>query len=357
VADSDPVAKAQNLHADTTRALPTVSLSYLPAGEVNLASILPGNETPLSLQTNDFLLFIPRATATDVALYAGPIHSERGTNSVGSLQFGIPYKVISRSDEAEELEISAPHANPTNSCWLRNWKSAASYVTLPLPAKGLSIPGWHFLKLSKDAQPNPFSLSALSANASSGTLTLAHGGTNPVISVNPTSAMSGLSFPSSAGSIIYPMVTNKGGFIYSTADCSSTGQGGVDTGGRATYFFTITNSGQYTVTANVYAPNVASQSFWLNIDAPPEDPTMIWDVFPYTTNGFELKTVSWRGTGGFTNDQFNPQIFNLTSGSHRLIIVGRDANVELGQITISPYSAARPTAPQPPTDLHVVSGQ
>jgi hypothetical protein len=59
--------------------------------------------------------------------------------------------------------------------------------------------------------------------------------------------------------------------------------------------------------------------------------------------------VSWRGNGvldtnspsGF-DAQFTPQVFNLSAGTHQLIVVGREANTQLGQITIQ----LRPPVPQ-----------
>ena len=122
-------------------------------------------------------------------------------------------------------------------------------------------------------------------------------------------------------------------------------------GGQAVYTFTVPTAGAYTVSASVNAPDSSTKSFWVNIDGLPSDPTMIWDVYPYTS-GFETRTVSWRGTGTSTADQFSPQVFNLTAGTHQLIIVGREANVQLGQITIIPSG----TPPPPPQNLHIIAG-
>jgi len=77
---------------------------------------------------------------------------------------------------------------------------------------------------------------------------------------------------------------------------------------------------------------------------------MIWDVYPYTA-GFETRTVSWRGSGTFTNDQYSPQVFSLSAGAHQLVVVGREAGVQLGQITISSM-----TPPPPPLNLHILAG-
>jgi hypothetical protein len=95
--------------------------------------------------------------------------------------------------------------------------------------------------------------------------------------------------------------------------------------------------------ANVNAPNDSANSFYVNIDAQPTDPTMIWDI-PLTT-GFTNQLVSWRGNGTDTNNQYVPMVFNLTTGAHQLIIVGREAGAQLGQITVQPYATTRPNAP------------
>jgi len=55
---------------------------------------------------------------------------------------------------------------------------------------------------------------------------------------------------------------------------------------------------------------------------------MIWDI-PLTA-GFMDRTLSWRGDGG------GQKIFNLQPDMHHLIIRGREANVQLSSVTISP---------------------
>ena len=133
-----------------------------------------------------------------------------------------------------------------------------------------------------------------------------------------------------AGTITAPFRTN-GGYV-----CRSVLATNVASGGTASYYFNITNAGQYVVEASVLAPNSGTKSFWVNVDAIPVDPTMIWDIYPYSTN-WQTVPVSWRGSSTtLTNDQYSPNIFTLTSGVHDLIIVGREANVGLGQITIVP---------------------
>jgi hypothetical protein len=177
------------------------------------------------------------------------------------------------------------------------------------------------------------------------------GGATATVSGNLLVVQSGLSFPSYAGTITAPFSTN-GGFVSQSVLTTD-----VASGGSASFYFNITNPGQYIVEASVLAANAGSKSFWVNIDALPIDPTMVWDIYPYSTN-WQTVPVSWRGNSTtITNDQYNPEVFTLTSGVHDLIIVGREANVGLGQITIAPYTAGRPTAPAPPQGFRVVASQ
>jgi len=193
------------------------------------------------------------------------------------------------------------------------------------------------------------SYSPSGAATDSGTVSFAGGGgATASVSGQLVAVMPGLSFPSYEGTITSPMVTNSGGYIYETVDVSNEGQQGVTNGGTATYFFNITNPGQYFVSANVLAESESSKSFWVNMDTMPVNPTMIWDVYPYSTN-FQTVLVSWRGNSTtVTNDQYNPEIFNLSAGVHQLIVVGREDDVQLGQISIL-------AVPPAPSGLHVIS--
>ena len=65
-------------------------------------------------------------------------------------------------------------------------------------------------------------------------------------------------------------------------------------------------------------------SYYVNIDSPPQqDATMIWDIIPITS-GFEQRMVSWRGNGSENSDQFVPKIFNLARARIRLFLWGED---------------------------------
>jgi hypothetical protein len=114
-------------------------------------------------------------------------------------------------------------------------------------------------------------------------------------------------------------------------------------GGRAVYTFSITNAGYYVIQTVINAPSLTENSFYLNIDAEPQDPTMAWDILPPTT-GYETRLVSWRGSGTADGNEFVPKYFVLSTGTHQLIIRGREANVQLDQFAIV-------KVPAPPQNL------
>ena len=104
-------------------------------------------------------------------------------------------------------------------------------------------------------------------------------------------------------------------------------------GGKAVFEFTVPHAGDYVIHAVVSAPGEEANSFFLNIDAAPQDPGMIWDID--VTNGFEERIVSWRGNGTAENDEFKPKVFKLSAGAHKLNLVGREP-AELKSVSIRP---------------------
>jgi hypothetical protein len=156
----------------------------------------------------------------------------------------------------------------------------------------------------------------------------------------PPAPSTSLTFQATAGNLASPM-TISNNFIYQPVYT------GVTNGGQATFTFTITNAGNYVIQALVNAMSEGNKSFYINIDGQPTDPTMIWDMT--VTSGFQYELVSWRGNGTFDHDQFDPQIFNLSQGTHQLIIVGREAFTDLQSFSILEVPAA-------PQNLRVVPG-
>lgn len=135
-------------------------------------------------------------------------------------------------------------------------------------------------------------------------------------------------------------------FAMASGYVSQSVETGVTNGGQAVYGFTTTNSGDYVIQALVNAANDGANSFYVNIDGQPQDPDMICDL-PLTT-GFEQRIVSWRGNGTFDNDQFIPKVFTLAPGPHQLVVVGREANVQLQSLSIL-------LLPTTPRNVHVVA--
>jgi hypothetical protein len=149
--------------------------------------------------------------------------------------------------------------------------------------------------------------------------------------------LAGLTFAADSGAFTAPFVDNNG--LLSQSVLTS-----VTNGGQAVYTFSITNAGNYLVSAMVIAPDTGADSFYVNIDSQPTDPLMIWDI-PVCTS-LTNSTVSWRGstgTGDPATSQFIPKVFSLSAGTHQLIIVGREANTTLGTISIVATNASLPT--------------
>lgn len=132
---------------------------------------------------------------------------------------------------------------------------------------------------------------------------------------------------------------------------------GSTSGGQAIYNVTITNAGDYEIQALVYAPNLNANSFLVNIDGQPQNPTMIWDIMP-VTSGFEERLVCWRGSAGSeNNDAIVPKIFSLSAGSHQIIFVGREPGTALASFNLLQVvtTAQTPLSLVAPSDLRIIS--
>ena len=117
----------------------------------------------------------------------------------------------------------------------------------------------------------------------------------------------------------------------------------VTNGGKAVFSFTVTNAGSYVVEAMADAEDDNSNSFFVNFDADPQDPDMIWDID--NTSGFEKRMVGWRGSGDASNVEFPAKHFKLAAGSHKLIIVGREPGTLLKSLSILPAPPEQPATP------------
>jgi len=131
---------------------------------------------------------------------------------------------------------------------------------------------------------------------------------------------------------------------------------GSTSGGSATYNVTITNAGNYEIQALVYTPNLSANSFLVNIDGQPQNPTMIWDIIP-VTSGFEQRIVSWRGNGSAGNDQFAPKLFSLGAGSHQIIFEGLEPGTAMASFALLQIvtTIQSPSPPVAPNGLRIIS--
>jgi hypothetical protein len=155
----------------------------------------------------------------------------------------------------------------------------------------------------------------------------------------PPSPTENLSFQADAGVITAPFTITNGSISQSMTSLDSSG-------GRAVYTFIITSAGRYYIEANVNAPGESSNSFFINNDAEPQAPTMIWDI--PVTSGFEQRLVSWRGNGDAEVNEYVPKTFNFSQGIHQIIIAGCEMDTRLAGFSII-------RVPAPPTNLKIVA--
>jgi hypothetical protein len=106
------------------------------------------------------------------------------------------------------------------------------------------------------------------------------------------------------------------------------------TAGKAVCRFTVTTAGAYTVSATINASVSNGDSVFVSIDELPTSPTTVWDVSPLTT-GAEARLVTWRGSSVGV-PEFSPKTFTLTAGEHTFYIYGREAGMQIDQITLIP---------------------
>lgn len=117
-------------------------------------------------------------------------------------------------------------------------------------------------------------------------------------------------------------------------------------GGRAEFNFTVPAAGTYYVQGKVGFLSDDANSFYINIDAEPDA------CMQFTSNVFTAPgSREYRPVTG-PSPSSGPRPFLITTtGTHKLILVGREANAEVEEWTIStatpPPNAARELAPTP----------
>ncbi len=116
-------------------------------------------------------------------------------------------------------------------------------------------------------------------------------------------------------------------YIHQLTETADPGQGG-----RASYRFNITTSGDYVVKMVVDAPHTGANSVFVNVDSEPANSDTIWNI--PMTQGFEERTVSWRGSDSPSAAEFAPQVFALSAGEHELIIRGSEKDACVDAISL-----------------------
>jgi hypothetical protein len=283
-------------------------------------NIYSGNEAKNNLwyacNSPGFSVFTPHDYNHFIA--AGGTHSEgNGTSATSGNPFvnyvGLDFRLIANT--APGANLGSPYnvdmLGRTRSTWTRGAIEFGSGTPAPSPT----------------ATPAPTGTPAPTAT--------------PAQTPTATPVPGGSPIEAESGNISAPF-TVSGGYISQSVTT------GVTDGGRASYPFTLTGTGDYQIQAFVNGTSTLSNSFYLNIDAEPQDPAMIWDIYPVTT-GFVNRFVSWRGSGAEDSNEFQPKIFHLTAGTHQVIIRGREADTQLDRFTILKL-------PAPPQGLQVVPG-
>jgi hypothetical protein len=116
------------------------------------------------------------------------------------------------------------------------------------------------------------------------------------------------------------------------------------TGGLVVYKINIPVAGSYYLKINKLAASDAQNSLFINFGQDPKlsstPNSMIWDI-PVNTDltRYQLATVSWRGNSTTTTPQFPTKVWNLISGVNYLYIRGREPQVKLDYITVTPQSS------------------
>lgn len=152
-------------------------------------------------------------------------------------------------------------------------------------------------------------------------------------------AQGNVAIEAEAGLITPPFsVTN--GYVFQTAGTN------LASSGRAVYDIAISQPGGYVIVVTVSSPDHAS-SLAVNVDAEPTGPTMIWDI--PTSQAFTNRIVTWRGSESSTAKVPGQKVFNLTPGSHQIIMRGGD---DAGT-RIDRFSIAR--IPAPPGNFRIVA--
>jgi hypothetical protein len=316
----------------------TVSSSQTSASNLSVS----GTSSNPTLVPNSNIVFGGSGGSRTVTVT--PVAGQTGTATItltvsyGSLSSSTSFTLTVNATTAPVVTLTAPAGGTSYVA------PASINLTASVTANGHTITQVQFyngatLLGSDTASPYTFAWSGVAAGNYSLSAKIVYdtGSTvsSPAVSVSVTNpAPSGLSFASTSGVITAPYVVN-GTTISQPAYTS------LAASGQAVYTFSVPAAGNYVVTALINASSTDYNSLWVNIDAQPTDPLMIWDV--PVTSGLTSRTVSWRGNGTASSGspsgltaQYAPKVFSLTAGTHQLVLRGREANCQVGTITIAP---------------------
>jgi hypothetical protein len=167
-----------------------------------------------------------------------------------------------------------------------------------------------------------------------------------VITIVSNEPLPGLAWEAEHGTMLAPYVATCG----VAAHCVRTN--GPAAGGRLSYRFVVNEAGPYVVQAFIAASKLAAPpgAVYLNIDAEPTGPEMIWDV-PGDAY-YQERLASWRGSGTRQENEFVPVVFYLSEGDHELIIRGSSWGMRIDRIRIVPHESTL-SPPGPPMDLRI----
>ena len=268
----------------------------------------------------------------------GKTRGADGSWDIGALEYGAAVAstnpVISVTPSSQDMGSIQSGTTIDRTFTIQNVGAGTLTGTVTVASPFSIVSGGTYSLGSNQSQTVTIRYSPTAAGNHSQTITFTGGGGASVVVTGAAWVVqSGSTFNAIAGAITAPFTTT-GGFVSQTADT------GVTDGGLAVYGFTVPSAGNYKITVNVNAPDDGANSIFVNVDAEPADPSMIWDI--PVTSGFQDRTVAWRGNGTFDANEFSPKLFALTAGTHKLMIRGRERGVQLNQISIK-----KPLVPPP----------
>ena len=281
-----------------------------------------------------------------------PVSGQTGTATIsltvsdGSLSASTSFTLTVNALAPPTVTLTSPANGATYTA------PATINLTASVTANGHSITKVQFYEgttlLAEDsATPYTFTYSNVSARTCAMKATAVYDAGSSVSSASISVTVAATSPPSSSPTFASTSGTLTVPFYISNGAILQPAYTSLAAGGQAIYTFNLSAAGSYVVSAQVNAPSTDNNSMFVNIDAQPTDPTMIWDI-PITA-GFTSQTVSWRGNGKASSTspsgmtaQFAPEVFNLSAGTHQLIIRGREGNCQVGTISITPNGVSTP---------------